>query len=94
MTLQSDVQIETRRLWEWVSAAMNRYSENVAELLLLGRTELADFNEARDSLEGSLSRLEGLIRDEIDVAAQPEGPRRRGEGTGPRRREALAFREY
>jgi two-component system OmpR family sensor kinase len=48
-----------------MSAAMNRYSENVAELLLLGRTELSDFNDARDSLENSLSRLEQLIRDEI-----------------------------
>lgn len=48
-----------------MSAATNRYSENVAELLLLERTELDDFNDARDSLEGSLDRLELLIRDEL-----------------------------
>lgn len=55
-----------------MSAAMNRYSENVAELLLLGRTELADFDEARDSLESSLDRLEMLIRDEMSIIAIPE----------------------
>ncbi len=51
---------------------MNRYSENVAELLLLGRTELDDFNDARNSLEGSLDRLELLIRDEIALLSVPE----------------------
>lgn len=55
-----------------VSAAMNRYSENVAELLLLGRTELDDFNEARDSLESSLDRLESLILDEIAFVINAE----------------------
>lgn len=50
-----------------MSAAMNRYSENVAELLLMGRTELDDFNEARDSLEHSLDRLHTLIRDEMSI---------------------------
>lgn len=54
-----------------MSAAMNRYSENVAELLLLGRTELRDFNEARDSLDDSLDRLEGLIRDELAMLTLP-----------------------
>lgn len=49
-----------------LSAAMNRYSENVAELLLLGRTELDDFAEARESLEFSFARLEDLIRSELD----------------------------
>ncbi|MDS9467112.1 ATP-binding protein [Paracoccus sp. MBLB3053] len=56
-----------------MSAAMNRYSENVAELLLLGRTELSDFNEARDSLETSLDRLEDLIRDELAILSLPAG---------------------
>lgn len=55
-----------------VSAAMNRYSENVAELLLLGRTELDDFSEARSSLESSLDRLESLILDEIAFVINPE----------------------
>ena len=55
-----------------MSAAMNRYSENVAELLLMGRTELDDFNEARGSLESSLDRLELLIRDEMEIITVPE----------------------
>ncbi|SMO86097.1 His Kinase A (phospho-acceptor) domain-containing protein [Paracoccus laeviglucosivorans] len=55
-----------------MSAAMNRYSENVAELLLMGRTELNDFNEARDSLESSLDRLDTLIRDEMEIITSPE----------------------
>ncbi len=38
-----------------LSAAMNRYSDNIAELLLLGRTELDDLAEARDSLEASFA---------------------------------------
>ncbi|MTH79800.1 sensor histidine kinase [Paracoccus aestuariivivens] len=54
-----------------MSAAMNRYSENVAELLLLGRTELEDFNDARSSLEASLDLLETLIRDEIALVVTP-----------------------
>ena len=38
-----------------LSAHMNRYSENIAEMLLLGRTELDDFYIARSSLEDSLA---------------------------------------
>ena len=45
---------------------MNRYSENIAELLLLGRTELDDFYSARSSLDYGLTRLTGLIEDEIE----------------------------
>lgn len=55
-----------------MSAAMNRYSENVAELLLLGRSEFNDFTEAQTSLEVSLERLEGLILDEIAFVINPE----------------------
>lgn len=44
---------------------MNRYSENIAEMLLLGRTELDDFYAARSSLEDSLDRLTDLIEREI-----------------------------
>ena len=43
---------------------MNRYSENIAEMLLLGRTELDDFYAARTSLEDSLDRLTDLIAQE------------------------------
>lgn len=48
-----------------LSAHMNRYSENIAEMLLLGRTELDDFYAARSSLEDSLDRLTDLIEREI-----------------------------
>jgi two-component system, OmpR family, sensor kinase len=49
-----------------LSAHMNRYSENIAEMLLLGRTELDDFYDARVSLEDSLARLTELIEDEVE----------------------------
>lgn len=48
-----------------LSAHMNRYSENIAEMLLLGRTELDDFYAARSSLEDSLDQLTDLIEREI-----------------------------
>lgn len=48
-----------------LSAHMNRYSENIAEMLLLGRTELDDFHAARSSLEDSLDQLTDLIEREI-----------------------------
>jgi len=44
---------------------MNRYSENIAELLLLGRTELDDFYAARTSLEEKLDTLTDLIEREV-----------------------------
>jgi two-component system OmpR family sensor kinase len=44
---------------------MNRYSENIAELLLLGRTELDDFYAARSSLDDGLVLLRGLVEREI-----------------------------
>lgn len=44
---------------------MNRYSENIAELLLLGRTELDDFYAARSALEDGLNRLTALVEDEM-----------------------------
>jgi two-component system, OmpR family, sensor kinase len=46
---------------------MNRYSENIAELLLLGRTELDDFYAARSSLEEGLAHLTTLIGEEIEI---------------------------
>lgn len=48
-----------------LSAHMNRYSENIAEMLLLGRTELDDFHDARRSLVASLDRLTDLIEREV-----------------------------
>jgi two-component system, OmpR family, sensor kinase len=48
-----------------LSAHMNRYSENIAELLLLGRSELDDFYAARSSLDEGLSRLSRLVEQEI-----------------------------
>lgn len=48
-----------------LSAHMNRYSENIAELLLLGRTELDDFHAARSSLENDLAKLTSLAEQEV-----------------------------
>jgi signal transduction histidine kinase len=48
-----------------LSAHMNRYSENIAEMLLLGRTELDDFFVARSSLEDSLDELADLVEREF-----------------------------
>jgi two-component system, OmpR family, sensor kinase len=44
-----------------LSAHMNRYSENIAELLLLGRTELDDFDASRRSLEDGLATMSRLL---------------------------------
>lgn len=48
-----------------LSAHMNRYSENIAEMLLLGRTELDDFYTARTDLVASLERLKDLTETEV-----------------------------
>jgi len=53
---------------------MNRYSENIAEMLLLGRTELDDFYTARSSLEEGLALLGSLVEEEIDFV-RTEGER-------------------
>jgi two-component system, OmpR family, sensor kinase len=55
-----------------LSAHMNRYSENIAEMLLLGRTELDDFYAARSSLEASLDKLTRLIEQEIGFVRSEE----------------------
>ena len=55
-----------------LSAHMNRYSENIAELLLLGRTELDDFYAARSSLEDGLALLTSLIEEEVAFIRSPE----------------------
>jgi signal transduction histidine kinase len=47
---------------------MNRYSENIAELLLLGRTELDDFYAARSDLDQSLMLLARLSEQELAFA--------------------------
>jgi signal transduction histidine kinase len=54
-----------------LSAHMNRYSENIAEMLLLGRTELDDFYAARDSLEAGLTGLTSLVEREIALLRSP-----------------------
>ncbi|MBA3325472.1 MAG: HAMP domain-containing protein, partial [Rhodobacteraceae bacterium] len=55
-----------------LSAHMNRYSENIAEMLLLGRTELDDFYIARSSLEDSLATLTELIERDIEFVRSDE----------------------
>ena len=66
-----------------LSAHMNRYSENIAELLLLGRTELDDFYAARSSLEDGLALLTALIEDELEFVRTAAERRGGGEGAGP-----------
>jgi signal transduction histidine kinase len=51
---------------------MNRYSENIAEMLLLGRTELDDFHDARRSLVASLDNLTDLIERELSIVRSDE----------------------
>jgi HAMP domain-containing protein len=58
---------------------MNRYSENIAELLLLGRTELDDFYAARTSLDEGLIELSNLIELEIDLVRSAAERQREGE---------------
>jgi len=55
-----------------LSAHMNRYSENIAELLLLGRTELDDFYAARSSVVEKLALLTALTEDEAGLAGAAE----------------------
>lgn len=55
-----------------LSSHLNRYSENVAELLLLGRTELDDFFAARSSVEEVLDDLSHLTDQEIDFVRSEE----------------------
>jgi two-component system, OmpR family, sensor kinase len=57
-------QLETLFL---LSAHVNRYSENVAELLLLGRSEIDDFDEARSSFGLGLDDLAELTDRELDL---------------------------
>lgn len=51
---------------------MNRYSENIAELLLLGRTELDDFHAARGDLDEGLRRLRNLGEQELALLRGPD----------------------
>lgn len=62
-----------------LSAHMNRYSENIAELLLLGRTELDDFYAARRSLEEGLTKLTTLVEEEISFVRNDEERAEAGE---------------
>lgn len=66
--------------WQQLGAAAeliahaNRYSEQIAELLLLGEEELPDFLDARAELERGFGVLERLIAIELDfLVGQPDG---------------------
>jgi nitrogen fixation/metabolism regulation signal transduction histidine kinase len=52
----------------------NRFSEQIAEFLLIGEPERSDFMSARAELEAGFEKLEGVIRGEFEFL------RRRGEG--------------
>ena len=57
-----------------LAAFANRYSEQIAEVLLIGEPELPDFEDARADVRKSFVRLRNLIHEEIafptDVAEQ------------------------
>ena len=54
-----------------LSAHMNRYSENIAELLLLGRNNMDDFSEARTGVDEGLIELQRLTEREISFVRDP-----------------------
>jgi two-component system, OmpR family, sensor kinase len=53
-----------------LAVAANRYSEQIAEVLLIGAPEHPDFESAQAALEASFARLERLGRDEIAFLRQ------------------------
>lgn len=54
-----------------LSGHLNRYSENIAELLLLGRTVFDDFSDARADVDAGLTELQRLIEQEIALVRDP-----------------------
>lgn len=51
----------------------NRFSEQIAELLLIGEAERPDFESARSELEAGFDRLERMIKGELDfLSGAPE----------------------
>lgn len=50
----------------------NRYSEQIAELLLIGEAERPDFEGARDETIAAISAVWRIAREEIDFAQGPE----------------------
>ena len=50
----------------------NRYSEQIAELLLIGEAERPDFESARDETIAAISAVWRIAREEIDFAQDPE----------------------
>ncbi|TGN67433.1 HAMP domain-containing protein [Paracoccus liaowanqingii] len=54
-----------------LSGHLNRYSENIAELLLLGRTVIDDFTDARAQVDAGLTELQRLIEQEIALIRDP-----------------------
>ncbi len=65
--LRSYLASEQLRTVTLVAANLNRHSENVAELLLLGRSELGDLQAARVDLDRSLDELSALVEQEIEL---------------------------
>jgi signal transduction histidine kinase len=68
-----------------VAAHLNRHSENVAELLLLGRSEFEDLEAARADLEGGLDALTALVEQEAEIIRSESD---RAEEAGERERVA------
>jgi two-component system OmpR family sensor kinase len=69
-----------------LSLRANRYSEQIAEMLLFGREGVAEFEEARRDLAASFAKLEQMTNAEI--AGLPDGSERESE-----RRELVLIEE-
>lgn len=54
----------------------NRFSEQIAELLLIGEPERPDFESARNQTNAAISNLRSIAREEIDLAQDPEDRKR------------------
>lgn len=80
----TDHQNDRRQLsWLQLEATMrlavdaNRYSEQIAELLLIGEPERPDFESARDETNAAISALWGVVREKINLMRYPEDRERR-----------------
>jgi two-component system OmpR family sensor kinase len=57
----------------------NRYSEQIAEFLLIGEPERSDYDSARAELEAGFDRLEKLTRDEAEFLIGSSAPEADGD---------------
>ncbi len=55
-----------------LTVSANRFSEQIAELLLIGQAERPDLNSARTELEAGFDRLEQVTKNEFAFLRSPE----------------------